>query len=120
MARPRQPVRGELLLCDFGPSRGSEQQGTRPALIVERTTFASIPAKRHVLVAAVTTSPRCEALAFCVPLEPSTRTGLKRRSYVNTSHLQAFSKERLGRRLGVLSPQEMKRVDQALRVILDL
>jgi hypothetical protein len=37
---------------DFDPARGSEQAGTRPAVIVERTAFSSVAAKRHVLGAA--------------------------------------------------------------------
>jgi mRNA interferase MazF len=115
-----EPVRGELYLCRFDPARGSEQRGTRPALVVERTTFASVPRKRHVLVAAITSNPRCERLPFCVPVDPGKGTGLDRRSYVNASHLHAFSKERLEKRLGRLSPTIMGAVDEALRVILDL
>ncbi len=35
----QQPVRGEVYLCQFDPGRGSEQAGTRPAVIVERFAF---------------------------------------------------------------------------------
>ena len=50
--KQKQPVRGEVYLCQFDPARGSEQAGTRPAVIVERTAFSSVAAKRHVLGAA--------------------------------------------------------------------
>ena len=115
-----EPVRGELYLCRFDPAEGSEQGGTRPALVVERTTFSSVLQKRHVLVAAITSNPRCERLPFCVPVEPGPGSGLDRRSYVNSSHLHSFSKERLLRRLGRLDDATQEAVDQALRLILDL
>ena len=40
--KQKQPVRGEVYLCQFNPARGSEQAGTRPAVIVERTAFSSV------------------------------------------------------------------------------
>jgi mRNA interferase MazF len=116
----RQPVRGEVYLCAFDPSRGSEQGGTRPAVIVERTAFSSVGAKRHVLVAAVTTSPKCDRLPFCVRLEASKKNGLEKASYLNASHIHAFSKDRLLRKIGKLTSEEMAEMDRALRQVLDL
>jgi mRNA-degrading endonuclease toxin of MazEF toxin-antitoxin module len=54
----KQPVRGDVYLCQFDPARGSEQAGVQPAVFVERTAFSSVAAKRHVLVAAITTNPK--------------------------------------------------------------
>ena len=116
----RQPVRGEVYLCAFDPARGSGQAGTRPAVVVERTAFSSVAAKRHVLVAAVTTSPKCHRLPFCVRLEASKRNGLEKASYLNTSHIHAFSKDRLLRKMGTLTSGEMAEMDRALRQMLDL
>lgn len=114
------PRRGEVYLCDFRPARGSEQGGVRPAVIVERDAFAIVPAKRHVLVAAVTTSSRGQKLPFCVPLPAGRESGLARDSWLNASHVHAFAKERLQKRLGALSQEEMARVDEALRLVFDL
>ncbi len=116
----RQPARGEVYLCAFDPARGSEQGGTRPAVIVERTAFSSVAAKRHVLVAAITTSPRCDRLPFCVRLEASKENGLEKASYLNVSHIHAFSKDRLLRKIGKLSLEEMAELDRILRQMLDL
>lgn len=115
-----EPVRGEVYLCEFDPARGSEQAGTRPAAIIERTAFASVRTKRHVLVAAFSTSPRCERLPFCVAVEPGGGTGLRVRSYLNASHLHAFSKDRLIKKLGKLSDDTLLSVDEALRLMLNL
>ena len=116
----RQPERGEVYLCVFDPSRGSEQGGTRPAVIVERTAFSSVAAKRHVLVAAVTTSAKCDRLPFCVRLEASGENGLKKTSYLNASHIHAFSKDRLLKKIGTLTASEMEDMDHVLRLIMDL
>jgi mRNA interferase MazF len=115
-----QPIRGEVYLCQFDPARGSEQADTRPAVIVERTAFSSVAAKRHVLVAAITTNPKCERLPFCVRLEAGTGNGLKTTSYLNPSHMHAFSKDRLLKKMGKLTTGEIAEIDLALRQILDL
>ena len=120
MGKASEPIRGEVYLCEFDPARGSEQGGTRPAVIVERTAFASVTAKGHVLVAAITTNPKCQRLPFCVGLEAGKGTGLRKRSYVNASHIHAFSKDRLRKRLGRLTSDAMAEVDHALRLMLDL
>jgi mRNA interferase MazF len=116
----KQPFRGEVYLCQFDPARGSEQAGTRPAVIVERTAFSSVAAKRHVLIAAITSSPKCERLPFCVRLEAGKENGLKTTGFLNTSHIHAFSKDRLLRKIGKLTSGEMKEMDRALRLIFDL
>ena len=118
--KQKQPVRGEVYLCQFDPARGSEQAGTRPAVIVERTAFSSVAAKRHVLVAAFTTTPKCERLPFCVRLEAGKENGLKTTSYLNTSHIHAFSKDRLLKKMGKLTSGEIAEMDLALRQMLDL
>jgi mRNA interferase MazF len=116
----KQPVRGEVYLCQFDPARGSEQAGTRPAVIVERTAFSSVAAKRHVLIAAITSNTKCERLPFCVKLEAGKENGLKTTSYFNASHIHAFSKDRLLRRMGKLTSAEMTEMDCALRLMFGL
>ncbi len=119
-SKSKQPVRGEVYLCQFDPARGSEQAGTRPAVIVERTAFSSVAAKRHVLVAAITSNPKCERLPFCVALEVGKGMELKTMSYVNTSHIHAFSKDRFLKKMGKLASGKMAEMDRALRQMLDL
>ena len=118
--KQKQPVRGEVYLCQFDHARGSEQAGTRPAVVVERTAFSTVAAKRHVLVAAFTTNPKCERLPFCVRLEARKGNGLKTTSYLNTSHTHAFSKDRLLKKMGKLTSGEIAEMDRALRQMLDL
>jgi mRNA-degrading endonuclease toxin of MazEF toxin-antitoxin module len=73
-----------------------------------------------VLVAAITTNPKCERLPFCVRLEAGKGNSLKATSYLNTSHIHAFSKVRLLKKMGKLTSGEIAEVDLALRQMLDL
>lgn len=87
---------------------------------MERTAFSSVAAKRHVLVVAITTNPKCERLPFCVRLEAGKGNGLKTTSYLNTSHIHAFSKDMLVKKMGRLTTGEIAEMDLALRQMLDL
>jgi len=68
----------------------------------------------------LTTNSKCERLPFCLAVEPTKQNGLKKRSYINSSHIHAFSKRRLLKKLGSLSSDEMSDLNDALRLILDL
>ena len=61
-----------------------------------------------------------ERLPFCVRLEAGKGNGLKTTSYLNTSHIHAFSKDRLQKKMGKLTSGEIAEMDRALRLILDL
>lgn len=73
-----------------------------------------------MLVAAITTNPRCERLPFCVAVQKGKGSGLKHKSYINLSHIHAFSKDRLQKKLGKLSNEKMADVDAAFRLMLNL
>jgi len=103
------PKRGELYWVDWNPARGSEQAGMRPALIVQNDIGNEYG--RTVIVATLTTTTK--NYEFFVPLE-SGEGGTKRNSAVNTAHLLTIEKNRLGRKLGRISENSMRRVERAL------
>lgn len=109
------PRRGEVWLVDFTPGRGSEQRGTRPALIVQNdvgNAYAATP-----IVATITSTIRIYPVT--VPLERG-EAGLSRRSMVNLAQLLTVATEHLQQRLGSLSTERMETVDRAIRVGLDV
>jgi len=117
---PPEPERGDVYICEFGPERGSEQSGVRPAVVVERSTYARLASKRQVLVAPASTSPHLARLDFCVPVTARGGTGLRKNSYVNVSHVYSVAKERLQKRIGKIPDTKMKEIDSALKLIFDL
>lgn len=109
------PRRAEVWTVDLHGGRGSEQRGARPALIVQNDV-----GNQHApttIVAAITSTLRIYPVT--VILERG-EGGVARRSAVNLSQIFTIDKDRLRRRLGALSAERMERVDQAIRVSLDL
>jgi mRNA interferase MazF len=88
--------------------------GAHPAVIVTRDR--AIPLLRNVCVVQVTSTVR--DLPTEVPLGAA--HGLARASVANCDNLLTVPKRALGRRRGALGPEELFRLDAALRIALDL
>ena len=104
--------RGEVWLVDFEPSVGGEIQKTRPAVIVSND--AANRALNRVQVI-----PISSKIETVYPAEALvTVKGQPRKAMAD--QLATVSKLRLKRRVGVLSPKDMQRVEGAIRLQLDL
>lgn len=108
--------RGEVWLVDLNPTRGHEQAGTRPALVVSADEFNHGPAGL-VIVAPMTTRER--GIPLHVSVDPS-EGGLDRRSFIKCEDVRSVSEQRLVRRFGVVSPETLALVADRLRIVLDL
>lgn len=108
--------RGEVWLVDLNPTRGHEQAGTRPALVVSADEFNHGPAGL-VIVAPMTTRER--GIPLHVSVDPP-EGGLDRRSFIKCEHVRSVSEQRLVRRFGVVSPETLALVADRLRIVLDL
>ena len=109
------PRRGEIWLVNFNPGRGSEQKGIRPALVVQNDTGNIYAAT--TIVAAITTTIKEFPVTVVVA---SGEGGLRQRSMVNLAQLLTIDKRRLQKRLGSLTEAVIERVDQAIRISLDV
>ena len=114
-AKIKTPRRGEVYLVNFDPTVGAEIKKTRPALILQNDI-----ANRYspiTVVAAITS--RFEEPLY--PTEVLIRTpegGLATDSVVLLNQIRSIDKQRLVRRLGVLTADTLTRVDRALMVSL--
>ncbi|MEE8115369.1 MAG: type II toxin-antitoxin system PemK/MazF family toxin [Nitrososphaerales archaeon] len=109
------PRRGEVWLINFNPGRGSEQKGIRPALVIQNDSGNVYAAT--TIVAALTTTIREFPVTVVVP---AGEAGLRQRSMINLAQLLTIDKIRLQKRLGNLNDSFMKRVNEAVRVSLDV
>jgi mRNA interferase MazF len=100
---------------DFRRGRGSEQQGLRPALIIQNDIGNRYAAT--TIVAAITTT--LKAYPVTVPLRAG-EGGLRRRSMVNLTQIFTVAKDRLRRRLGILTESSIRQVDEAIKISLSL
>ncbi len=112
------PLRGEIWLLDLNPTRGSEMGKRRPVLVVNRDALARLPLR--IIVPITTWKPHLGRLPWFVRVEPTEENGLQRVSGIDAFQLRAVDVGRFIRKLGHLTPSEMARVDQALRLVLNL
>jgi len=110
--------RGEIWWIDWSPGRGSEQQGIRPALIVQTDAANLNPKYPNTIVVAMSTKGK--PVPFHIPVQPSSQNGLSKVSYIKTEQLLTISKERLIKRIGVLEKEVMEQVEKAIKLVLDL
>jgi mRNA interferase MazF len=109
--------RGEVWRADLSPTRGTEQAGVRPVLIVQ--TDRANAHSPHTIFVPFTTRIRQRLLPSHV-LVPAGEGGLTLDSVALCEQIRVADAGRLISKLGDLSPARMTEVDQALRAILDL
>lgn len=104
-------------MARLDPVVGSEQGGYRPVLIVQNDRGN----RRAPTVIAVplTASTRKPPLPAHVRLKAG-EGGLRQPSIVLCEQVRTLEKTRLDRRLGRLSPERLKNVEEALRYSLDM
>lgn len=107
--------RGELYYADLSPVVGSEQGGIRPVLVVQNDVGNRY--SPTVIAAAVTSKLNKAKLPTHIELSASTY-GLLRDSVVLLEQIRTIDKRRLKERIGLLSPQTMSKVDDALLISL--
>ena len=112
------PRRGEIWDVNWSPGRGAEQQGIRPALIIQNDRGNSSPSYPLTIVASMSRTER--ELPLHVRITPSHENGLTDSTDVKCEQLMTIEKSRLIRRRGIITSEEMHRVDLALRLSINL
>ncbi len=108
--------RGEVYEVDLGQPMGHEPAFRRPGVVVTVDILNNSPGQ---LVIVVPISSAFYGLRSHIEVEPGT-SGLDHTSYARCDQLRVVSTERLFARLGMIAPDQMRNIDQALRFVLDL
>ena len=106
------PERGDVWWVRLDPTLGSEINKTRPCLIV--TTNVLNHRRRTVVIVPLSTSPRANP-----PLTVKVNCA-GRPAVAAIDQIRAVSKDRLLKRIGVVSQEELGAIEEALRTVLDL
>jgi mRNA interferase MazF len=106
-------LRGEIRWADLDPTRGHEQAGQRPVLVLSADVFN----ERSGTVIAVALTSQEPRAGFPLTLELAT-PGLPKQSWVKVSQIRVLSTERIGRRLARASAEEVARVVEGLNEII--
>jgi mRNA interferase MazF len=105
-------LRGEIRWADLNPTRGNEQAGLRPVLILSHDVFNA----RSGTVIAVALTSQPQRAGFPLTLELAAPK-LPKRSWVKISQIRTLAVERIGKRLGRASPEELAQVIEGLNEI---
>jgi len=106
-------LRGDIYWADLNPVRGHEQAGLRPVLVLSHDIFN----ERSGTVIAVALTSQPPKAGFPLTLELSDPQ-LPKRSWVKVSQIRTLSAERLGKRIGRASPEEIQQVVEGLNQII--
>ena len=96
--------KGEIWWINFIPTKGSEQRGRRPAVVVSGNilnTYAPV-----IYVCPITT--KIKNYKGGVVLEPNSANGLKEKSEVLIMHLRSVSKNRFEFKIGEIGYEKNK------------
>ena len=109
--------RGDVYYADLRPVVGSEQGGVRPVLIIQNDV-----GNKHsptVICAAITSRMNKAKLPTHVEIS-SVEYGLNRDSVVLLEQIRTLDKKRLKEKIGHMTDVDMKKVDKALLISLNL
>jgi mRNA interferase MazF len=103
-------------MVDLRPTRGREQDGTRPALVLSVDKFNHGPADL-VIVVPITKTQRSIPTHVLVP---KGEAGLTFDSYIKCEDLRSISKDRLVRYMGDVAYTRIESVQRYVRLLLGL
>jgi mRNA interferase MazF len=105
-------LRGDIVWAELNPVVGSEQAGKRPVVVISQDVFNE---RSGTVIAVIVTSQEPRA-SFPLTLEV-TSTKMPKRSWIKIGQIRTLSVERLGEKLGRLSPEELQRLVEGLNEI---
>ena len=109
--------RGELYYADLSPVLGSEQGGIRPVLVVQNDIGNKY--SPTIIAAAITSQINKAKLPTHIELN-AFEYGLSKNSVILLEQIRTLDKKRLKDKVCHLDSVMMNRVDQALKVSLEL
>jgi mRNA interferase MazF len=112
--------RGMIVDVDLDPTKGSETGKVRPCVIVTNDTYNErVPIIQVVPLTEWT--PKKARIKTNVDLEPSQENGLSKRTIADCLQARPIDhRSRMVRIRGILEPDNLAKIDQALKVVFAL
>lgn len=106
-------LRGELRWANLNPTKGREQSGLRPVLILSHDVFND----RSGTVIAVALTSQPQRAGFPLTFKLKSRD-LPKQSWVKISQIRTLSVERIGKLIGRASIEELAQIIEGLNEII--
>lgn len=112
----KHPSRGEVWQVALDPTKGREQQGSRPALVISVDKFNHGPAELAIIIPITKVNKQLPSHVFV----PKGEAGLDFDSYIKVEDIRSVSTERLQYCRGIVTNPRIEEVQKILRVLLRL
>jgi mRNA interferase MazF len=106
-------LRGDIYWADLNPTKGHEQAGYRPVLILSQTVFN----ERSGTVIAVAITSQLQRAGFPLTIKLDSVV-LPKESWIKISQIRTLSVERIGNKIVSVSPEELNKVIEGLNEII--
>ena len=110
-------IRGDIVVANLEPIKGSEQGGTRPVLIIQNDVLNMYAPT--TIVAPITSKIYTKEYPTNVQFF-SASSGLKKESTILLNQIRTIDKKRINKKIGALSNEIMEKVDNAIKTSLGL
>lgn len=106
-------LRGDIRWANLNPTSGHEQSGLRPVLILSNDVFN----ERMQIVIAIALTSKQPSFGFPLALEIDSAE-LQKKSWALMGQIRTLSAERIGKKLGLVSIEEIDRIIEGLNEII--
>lgn len=107
---------GEIWWADLRPTKGSEQSGQRPVVILSGDLF-----NHHLSIVIICPlTSQIKNYRSSIVLTPNNQNGLAVKSEILTIHIRSVSKERLSSKIGTIDSAEVEAIKERINDIIDL
>ncbi|HJY22456.1 MAG TPA: type II toxin-antitoxin system PemK/MazF family toxin [Hanamia sp.] len=108
-------TQGEIWYADLEPVKGSEQAGRRPVVIISGPTMNT--AIQTISVCPLTTV--IKNIKGCVIIEKNSINNLKKDSEVLVLQIRTISKQRLTKKLGIITKDQLELIKEGVNLYLN-
>ena len=109
--------RGDIILTNLEPIKGSEQGGIRPVLIIQNNVF-NIYSPTTIVAPFTSKKPSKKYLTNVFLSKEDLK--MKKDSTILLNQIRTIDRRRLIKKIGSLDYELMKKVDKAIKISLDL
>jgi mRNA interferase MazF len=108
----------EIWLINLDPTVGAEIRKTRPCVILNDDAIGVLPLK---VVAPLTDfKPKYSSVPWMVKISPDKVNNLNKDSAIDLFQLRSLSENRLIKKLGEISENELKKAKDAVKIVFDI
>jgi len=107
-------LRGEIRWANLNPVKGKERAGLRPVVILSQDVFNE--RSGTVIAMAITSQSQRAGFPLTLELDPNE---LPKQSWVKIGQIRTLSTERIGKRIGTLSAEELDQIIEGLNEIIE-